>query len=174
MEKLEYQIRVLRLDNLRIRPLFWHIHVVILKTHILESSLYGMEISFRSRLLTTRLMVSLRNTMPNIKKFLFSYCKADAKGQVTRLLTLVLIERISLVEFMREKGRDVTQSYDKNPTPTKKSKKQRDNINATKNLDYTTTADRLKTVSWSNNSQPTGVVKPVYERSTSRLTATAV
>ena len=39
----------------------------------------------------------------------------------------------------------------KDPTPTEKSKKQHDNIkNATKNFDYTTIADRLRTVSWSN------------------------
>ena len=63
----------------------------------------------------------------------------------------------------------------KAPTPTEKSKKQRDNItNATKNFDYTTTADRLRTVSLSNTSHPTGVVKPVYERSTFPLTKTAV
>ena len=61
------------------------------------------------------------------------------------------------------------------PTPTEKSKKQHDNIkNTTKNFDYITIADRLRTVSWSNNSHPTGVVKPVYERSTFPLTATAV
>ena len=47
----------------------------------------------------------------------------------------------------REKGRDPTQSYDKN---------------ATKNFDYTTISDRLRTVSWSNDSYQTGVVKPVY------------
>ena len=46
--------------------------------------------------------------------------------------------------------------------------------NATKNFDYTTIADRLRTVSWSNSSHPTGVVRPVYERSTFPLTATAV
>ena len=48
-------------------------------------------------------------------------------------------------------------------TPTEKSKKQRDNTkNATKNFDYTTIADRLRTVSWGNDSHPAGVVKPVY------------
>ena len=31
-----------------------------------------------------------------------------------------------------------------------------------KNFDYTTIADRLKTVSWGNDSHPTCVVKPVY------------
>ena len=60
------------------------------------------------------------------------------------------------------------------PTLTEKSKKQRDNKNATKKFDYTTIADRLGTVSWSNSSYPTGVVKPVYERSTFPLTATVV
>ena len=63
----------------------------------------------------------------------------------------------------------------KTPTLTGKLKKQRDNIkNATKNSDYTTIADRQRTVSWSNNSYPTGVVKPVYERSTFPLTAIVV
>ena len=63
----------------------------------------------------------------------------------------------------------------KAPTPTEYSKKQRDNIkNATKNFDYTTIADRLRKVSWSNSGLTTGVVKPVYERSTFPLTATAV
>ena len=62
----------------------------------------------------------------------------------------------------------------KAPTPTEKSKKQCDNIkNATKNFDYTTIADRLRTVSWSNSNHPTGMVKPVYERSTFQLTAKA-
>ena len=61
------------------------------------------------------------------------------------------------------------------PTRTEKSKKQCDNIkNATKNFDYTTIADRLRTVSWSNSSYPTGVVKPGYERSTFSLTANVV
>ena len=56
----------------------------------------------------------------------------------------------------------------KAPTPKEKSRKELDNRkkNATKNFDYTTIADRFRTVSWSKNSQPTGVVKPVYERST--------
>ena len=63
----------------------------------------------------------------------------------------------------------------KAPTPTEKSKKQRDNIQERhKNFDDTMIADRLRTVSWSNSSHPTGVVKPVYERSTFQLTATAV
>ena len=60
----------------------------------------------------------------------------------------------------------------KAPSDREKSKKQRDNIkNATKNFDYTTTANRLRSVSWSNSSHPIGVVKPVYEHSTFPLTA---
>ena len=44
-------------------------------------------------------------------------------------------------------------------TPTEMSKGQSDNINnATKKFDYTAVADRLRTVSWSNYSHPTGVV----------------
>ena len=48
----------------------------------------------------------------------------------------------------REKGRNLTQSYDKSPyTDRKKSKKQRDNTKKRhQNFDYTTIADRLRTV----------------------------
>ena len=47
--------------------------------------------------------------------------------------------------------------------PTEKSKKQLDQKkNATKNFDYTIIADRVMTVSWSSDSHPTGIVKPVY------------
>ena len=55
------------------------------------------------------------------------------------------------------------------------AKKQSDNTkNATKNFDNTTIGDWLRTVSWSNNNYPTGVVKRVYERLTFPLTAKAV
>ena len=65
---------------------------------------------------------------------------------------------------MTEKGRDLS-PMTKDPIPTEKSNNQRDNIqNATKNLDYTTIADRLRTVSWRNSSHPTGVVKPVMRK----------
>ena len=60
-------------------------------------------------------------------------------------------------------------------TQTEKSKKQRDNTkNATKNFDYTMIADRLRTVSWGNDSHPAGVVKPVYGIPAFPLTAKAV
>ena len=77
--------------------------------------------------------------------------------------------------FKREKGRDLTQSCDKNPYTYRKIQKATwQHKKATKNFDYTTIADRLRTVSWSNSSHPTGVVEPVYERSTFPLTTTAV
>ena len=43
-----------------------------------------------------------------------------------------------------------------------------------KNFDYTTIADRLKTVSLSNDSHPTGMVKPVYKIPTFPFTTKAV
>ena len=55
----------------------------------------------------------------------------------------------------------------KNPTHrAKNTRKQRDNTkrNGTKNFDYTTITDRLRTVSLNNNSNDTGVIKPVNER----------
>ena len=49
----------------------------------------------------------------------------------------------------------------KAPIPTENSKTKGQRKNAIKNLEYTTIADRLRTVSWSNNIHPTGVVKPI-------------
>ena len=52
---------------------------------------------------------------------------------------------------VKRKERDLNQSFDENPY--RKSKQQRDNTrNATKYIDYTTIADRPRTVSWSNKS----------------------
>ena len=74
-----------------------------------------------------------------------------------------------------EKGRDLTQSYDKSPYTNRKIQiASWQHKNATKNFDYTTIADRLRTVSWGNDSHPTGVVKPVYGIPTFQLTAKAV
>ena len=54
--------------------------------------------------------------------------------------------------FKRKKEEILLSPVTKAPTPTEKSKKQRDNMkNATKNFDYTTIADRLSTVNWSNS-----------------------
>ena len=47
------------------------------------------------------------------------------------------------------------------PIKTEKSTTNWQHKNATQKFDYTTIADRLKTVSCSSNSYPTGVVKPV-------------
>ena len=57
----------------------------------------------------------------------------------------------------------MTQSFDKVLIPTENSTTNWQHKVATKHFDYTTIAGRLKTVSWSNNNKPTGVVKPVYE-----------
>ena len=64
--------------------------------------------------------------------------------------------------YRREKRWDLTQSYDKSPYIQRKIQKgTRQHKNATKNFDYTTIADRLRTVSLGNDGHPTGVVKPV-------------
>ena len=59
----------------------------------------------------------------------------------------------------REKGRYLTQSYDKRLYTNRNVKNAN---NATKKFDYTAVEDRLSTVSWSNYSHPTGVVNMVY------------
>ena len=77
--------------------------------------------------------------------------------------------------YYKRKGRHLTQSYEKAPTPTEKSKKQSDNTKTPpKNFDYTTIADRFKTVSCSIKSHSTSVFKPVYGILTFPLTAITV
>ena len=81
----------------------------------------------------------------------------------------------SAVNSVTEKGRDLTQYYDKKPLhPQKNPKSDVATKNATKNFDYTSIADRLRTVSWSYSSHPTGLVKPVYKRSTFPQTTKAM
>ena len=64
-----------------------------------------------------------------------------------------------MTEYTEQKEEIRLSPMTKAPTPTDKSKKQCDNTkNATKNFHYTTITDRLRTVSWSNNSHPNGVV----------------
>ena len=75
---------------------------------------------------------------------------------------------------MREKGRDLTQSYDKAPTPTENPKSNLITQKRHQNFDYTTIADRLRTVSWGNHSHTTGVVKPVNGIPTLPLTTTVL
>ena len=65
----------------------------------------------------------------------------------------------------REKGRDLTQSYDKSPyTCTNRNVKREpwQHKQRHKKFDYTAVADRLKTASWSNYGHPTGVINLVY------------
>ena len=77
--------------------------------------------------------------------------------------------------MQREKGRDLTQSYDKSPYTRRRIQNETwQHKNATKNVDYTTIADRLRMVSWGNDSHRTGVVKPINDNPTFTLTETAV
>ena len=82
---------------------------------------------------------------------------------------------MKLYLLAREKGRDVTQAYDKSIYTHRESTQDRDN---TKNVTKTSIIQPLRTdlvrsvgVTAVN---PTGVVKSVYERSAFPLTATAV
>ena len=54
---------------------------------------------------------------------------------------------------VKEKKKEIWLSpMTKSPTPTENSKTEGQHTNATKNFDNTTIVDRLRTVSWSNNS----------------------
>ena len=73
---------------------------------------------------------------------------------------------------VEEKAEEIGLSPKTNPpTHTEKSHKQHKKH---QNFDYTTIADRLRTVSLRNNSYPTGVVKPFYGILTFPLTTKAV
>ena len=86
------------------------------------------------------------------------------------------------INFKHEKFKNVQRKKEKmwlspvkkTPTSTENPKKQRENTkNPGKNFDYTTISDRIRTVSWGNDSHPTGVVVPVYGIPTFPLTTTA-
>ena len=63
----------------------------------------------------------------------------------------------------REKGRDLTQSYDKSPLHQQNFQKGKMTTQTTlQKSSITAVADRLRTVSWSNYGHPTGVVNLVY------------
>ena len=79
------------------------------------------------------------------------------------------------IEQLQEKKEKIWLSpMTKAPTPTEKSKKQRNNKKRHQNFDYTTSANLLRTVNWSNDSHQTDVVKPVYGIPTFPLTTKAV
>ena len=79
------------------------------------------------------------------------------------------------LQCLEKKGRDLTQSYDKIPYTHRKIQKAMWQLKkATKNFDYTMSAYQLRTVSWSNDSHQTGVVKPVNAIPTYQLTANAL
>ena len=77
---------------------------------------------------------------------------------------------------MREKEGDLTHTYDENSFTNRKFENQWIHVTQKRhqNIDYTTIAGRLRTVSWSNNSHPTGVVKPVNGYPTFPLTTKAL
>ena len=56
--------------------------------------------------------------------------------------------------------RYLTRPYDENPDTNRKFNNRLTTQRRHQNSDYTMIADRLRTVSWSNNNHPTGVVKP--------------
>ena len=93
---------------------------------------------------------------------------------VTTVTPLVWLNRFTGAKrlILKEKETDPTQSYDKNPYTDRRIKKAtRQHKDATKSLNYTTIADRRRTVSRSNDSYPTDVVKPVFWILTLQLTA---
>ena len=64
---------------------------------------------------------------------------------------------------IREKGRNLTQSYDKSPYTNRNVKRAKlQHKQRHKKVDYTAVVDRLRTVSWSNYGYANGVVKLVY------------
>ena len=74
--------------------------------------------------------------------------------------------------LLREKGRDLTESYNKSTyTHRKIQNATRQHKNATKNFDYITIASRLRSVGWGNGNHLAGAVTPIYGVPTFLLTA---
>ena len=72
-----------------------------------------------------------------------------------------IFSMIQYIERFQEKKEIWLSPTTKPPIRTENSKIKGQHTNVTKKFDYTKIADRLRTASWSNNSHPTGVVKPV-------------
>ena len=88
-----------------------------------------------------------------IKLYLYIGCNlVHSFLQIPRCCSVYLdFSKLMVLLIMREKEGDLTQSYDKTPYTNRTFENQRTtHTNATKNFDYTTIADRLRTVSWSN------------------------
>ena len=142
--------------------------------------------------------LSLRPVLPNLLKlfefliFVLIICQKEEQKCTHSELdiykrdnqTYLLSSRRDIDDFhlkncdsnVKEKGRDLTQSYDKK-TPLHPQTIPKGNLTTQKRhqkFDYTLIADRLRTVSWSNNSHPTGVAKPIYGIPTFPLTTKAV
>ena len=97
------------------------------------------------------------------RDFFFIVDKGEFNVDITSVWQKTAYD-ITSFYWAREKKWDLTQSYYKKPLYQQKIRKPMENTkNATKNFDYTTIADRLKTVCWSNNSHPTGVVKTGFK-----------
>ena len=78
---------------------------------------------------------------------------------------------LSFLQILNEKNEQIWHSpMTKATMPPENKKVKRQHKDATKNFDNTKIADRHRTVSWSNDSYPTTVVKPLYGIPTFPLT----
>ena len=117
--------------------------------------------------------------MERLKYIYFRFSKGDLTGRRTFTGTIANTHtdseiRIKSTGLVRERGRDMTHSYDK--SPKEKPKKATSQVHNTKTppktlITRTTIADRLRTVSWGNDSHTTALVKPVFGSPTFSLTA---
>ena len=87
--------------------------------------------------------------------------------------TLSKSNQLKNVNIVRLESRKITTQPEiiddgKALIPTENSTTNRQYKNATE-IDYTTTVDQLRTVTWTNDSHPTGVVKSIYGYPTSTL-----
>ena len=103
-----------------------------------------------------------------------AYIKIEAVIRVKQKLWAVKIWAKMIWKQPSSLGR-LIQSNEKKPLHSQKTPKSKVTTqSATKNFDYTTIADRLRTISWSDDSSLNCVVKPVYGTPTFPLTTKAV
>ena len=121
-------------------PRFWHF--LLASSHDLTLPLYFLTLySWQC------LLLSVSSTMD--KDEASEECKRHTTKHWKNLKT-------------KEKGRYLAQFYDKSPYTNRQFHKAKlQHRKRHQNFDCTTIADRLRMVSWSNDIQPTGVVKPV-------------
>ena len=144
------------------------------QSHLSLDSAWQVQMRFFLGHLKTKISMSFLITqLPLIKVFNLHYYINTQFMETKKLHHQKQRDTFNAIWYKEKKGEICLRRMKKDSTQNK-SKRNMTTQKRHQNFDYTTIADRLRTVSWSNDSHQTCVVKPVYGIPTFPLTAKAV